>query len=39
VLGSAVLFSLWATRNDPPIDPEELVHIEGDHPAAEASRA
>jgi tellurite resistance protein TerC len=39
VLGSAVLFSLWATRNDPPIDPEELVHIEGDHPAAEAFKA
>jgi tellurite resistance protein TerC len=38
VLGSSVLTSLWATRNDPPIDPEELVHHE-EHPPAEASKA
>jgi tellurite resistance protein TerC len=38
VLGSSVLVSLWATRNDPPIDPEELVHPE-EHTEPEASKA
>lgn len=27
VLGIAILASLWATRNDPPIDPDELVEV------------
>lgn len=30
VLGTSVLVSLWATRNDPPIDPEGLIEIEGE---------
>jgi tellurite resistance protein TerC len=29
VLGTAVLASMWATRNDPPIEPEDLVHPAG----------
>ena len=27
VLGVAILASLWATRNDPPIDPDELLEV------------
>lgn len=38
VLGASVVISLWATRNDPPIDPEELVQIE-EHPEQGATAA
>lgn len=27
VLGSSVLISMWVTRNDPPIEPEDLVQL------------
>ena len=30
VLGASVLISMWATRNDPPIDPEGLVEFQDD---------
>lgn len=40
VLGISVLVSMWATRNDPPIDPDDLVHVEGrDEAAGEAGGA
>ena len=41
VLGTAVLASLWATRNDPPVDPDELVETHaapGEAPRVRPSR-
>lgn len=37
VLGTSILASLYATRNDPPIDPDELVHHDG-RPESEPTR-